>query len=213
MGGRRADTQEGIGVLMAIEAREWARSFYSALDGDDATAGELREASIAGDLARWTQSLTGLVAKSLRYLGLEVAARGHRCTALAVEREEYLALDVTALPRVEGLWAFPVAVCELENSGRDEVVAYALWKVLCIRHALRVVFCYRTARTDAQRLVAALADRVISAMPLADREGLRGDTLVFVGSRSESSTFPYGFFQVWCLNVNLGQFETFGWQE
>jgi hypothetical protein len=37
--------------------------------------------------------------------------------------------------------------------------------------------------------------------------------LVFVGCRSESDTFPYGFFQAWCLNRNVGRFESFGWQE
>ena len=170
-----------------MDARDWARSLYAALDGDRVTAAELREASIAGDLARWTQALTGLVTQSLRGLGLEVAARGHRCTVLPVEREEYLALDVTAFPYAESAWRFPVAVCELENSARDEVVAYALWKVLCIRHALKVVFCYRSARTDAPRLIGSLADHVVGAMALPDRERLSADTLVFVGSRSESA--------------------------
>ena len=76
--------------------------------------------------------------------GWIVAAKGHRCMALPVEREEYLALDVTAFPNVTSPWRFPVVACELENSARDEVVEYALWKVLCVRRALRVVFCYRS---------------------------------------------------------------------
>lgn len=198
---------------MAVDGRDWARSLYAALDGDRTTAAELRQASVAGDLTRWTQALTGLVAQSLRGLRLEVAAKGHRCTVLPVEREEYLALDVTAFADAGSAWRFPVAVCEFENSDRDEVVAYALWKMLCIRHALRVVFCYRSARTDAPRLIGSLSDRVVGAMALSDRERLSADTLVFVGSRSESDTFPYGFFQVWRLNRNLGRFETFGWQE
>ena len=130
-----------------------------------------------------------------------------------MERQEYLALDVAAFRAAECGWRFPVAVCELENSASDEVVSYALWKVLCIRDALRVVFCYRSARSDARRLIGLLAGRVVDAMALSDRERLRGDTLVFIGSRSESHTFPYGFFQAWCLNRNLGRFETFGWQE
>ena len=198
---------------MAVGAGDWARSLYATLDGERGVAAELRQASIAGDLAGWTQALTGLVAQSLRGLGLEVAAKGHRCTALAVAREEYLALDVTAFPDAGGAWRFPVAVCELENSARDEVVAYALWKVLCIRHALRVVFCYRGSRTDAPRLIGSLSDNVVGAMTLPDRERLSADTLVLVGSRSESDTFPYGFFQAWRLNLNLGRFETFWWRE
>ena len=113
---------------MAVDARDWARSLYATLDGDRTTAAELRQASLAEDLAGWTEALTGLVAQSLRGLGLEVAAKGHRCTALPVERQEYLALDVTAFSEAGSAWRFPVAVCELENSARDEVVAYALWK-------------------------------------------------------------------------------------
>ena len=198
---------------MASDARNWSRSFYLALDRDHVTSAKLRDASITGNLTPWTQSLTDLVAQSLRELGLEVAAKGHRCTALPVEREEYLALDVSAFPGAGDAWRFPVAVFELENSVRDEMVAYALWKLLCVRDALRVVFCYRRARTDASRLIGFLADRVVGSMAIADRERLSADTLVLIGSRSESDTFPYGFFQAWCLNRNLGEFETFKWQE
>lgn len=198
---------------MAVDARDWARSLYESLDSDDSTAATLRKASVAADLARWTQALTDLVAQSLRELGLEVAAKGHRCSTLPVKREEYLALDVTAFRNVGGAWCFPVAAFELENSANDAVVAYALWKVLCIRDALRVVFCYRSGRSDARRLIESLTNQVVSPMTLMDRERLSTDTLVFVGSRSESHTFPYGFFQAWRLNPNLGRFETFGWQE
>lgn len=198
---------------MALDARDWTRALYATLGSDRRTTGELREAAVAGDLTRWTQALTGLVTESLRGLGLEVAAKGHRCTLLPVEREEYLALDLTAFHVAGSAWHFPVAVCELENSARDDVVAYSLWKLLCIRHALRVVFCYRSTRSEASRLIETLTDRVVGGMALRDRERLSADTLVFVGSRSESDTFPYGFFQAWCLNRNVGRFETFRWQE
>ena len=198
---------------MAIDAHDWARSLYASLDEDPATAAQLREASIAGDLAGWTQALTDLVAQSVCQLGLEVAAKGHRCTAMPVQREEYLALDVTAFQGAGDTWRFPAAVFELENSARNAAVAYALWKALCIRDSLRVVFCYRSARADARRLIGLLANRVVGAMAVPDRERLGGDTLVFIGSRSESASFPYGFFQAWRLNRNLGRFESFMWQE
>jgi predicted GTPase len=37
----------------------------------------------------------------------------------------------------------PISVFELENSPVNDLVAYSLWKVLCVRASLRVVFCYR----------------------------------------------------------------------
>ena len=87
------------------------------------------------------------------------------------------------------------------------------WTSLRSRTLGRVGFCYRSARTDARRLVGLLADTVVGAMALQDRERLSADTLVFVASRSESNTFPYGFFQASRLNRNLGRFELFGWQK
>ena len=198
---------------MPVDARVWSRSLYTALNGNRMTTATLRQAALGGDLTQWTQTLTGLVAQSLRGIELEVAARGNRCESLPVRREEYLALDVTAFRDTANGWRFPVAVFELENSARDDVVAYSLWKVLCVREALRVVFCYRSARADASRLIGSLSTSGVGAMALAGRERLIGDTLVFVGSRSESSTFPYGFFRAWRLNSNVGGFESFGWQE
>jgi hypothetical protein len=49
-------------------------------------------------------------------------------------------------------------------------------------------------------------------MPIAERLALSGETLVVVGSRNEASTFPYGFFQGWKLNTNIGRFERFARQ-
>lgn len=212
MGGRRAGAQEGTRLLMIIEPNVWSRSIYSLLSGEPDLAADLREASLSGDLGRWTGCLTDLVARSFQVLGLAVAAKGHRCDVLPVCREEYLGHDLMALPREGGAWRYPVAVCELENSARDEVVAYSLWKMLCLRSVLRVVFCYRSASTDAGGLVTHLADEVITALSLTDRQRLTGDTLVFVGSRNESSTFPYNFFLAWRLNSNTGRFERYDWR-
>jgi hypothetical protein len=38
------------------------------------------------------------------------------------------------------------------------------------------------------------------------RSGLGGETLVIVGSRSETATFPYGFFKDWTLDANTARF-------
>ena len=193
-------------------ATRWASQFYATLGDDRASADELREASLRSDLARWTAALTAVVARSIEALGLSPTAKGFRCTVLPVKRSEYLGQDVMAFEVAGTGWKFPVAVCELENSVDDDLVAYSLWKVLCVRCGLRVVFCYRPEADAAAPLVAQLAGVVVSAMPIAERSALSGETLVVVGSRNEASTFPYGFFQAWKLNTNTGRFERFARQ-
>jgi hypothetical protein len=43
-------------------------------------------------------------------------------------------------------------------------------------------------------------------MEIPTRSGLSGETLVIVGSRSETATFPYGFFKDWTLDANTARF-------
>ena len=101
---------------------------------------------------------------------------------------------------------FPVGVFELENSPVDDFVAYALWKVLCVRASLRVVFCYRGDASQGAEMVRHLADQVIQAMEIPTRMRIGGETLVVVGSRSETAIFPYGFFKDWTLDANTARF-------
>lgn len=195
---------------MMTLATRWASQFYATLGDDRAAADQLRDASMRSDLGSWTAALTGSVVRSFERLGLAAAGKGNRCAVLPVSRGEYLALDVTAFPRGDTAgWRFPIIACELENSAAADLVAYALWKVLCVRCALRIVFCYRPDPEAGPTFVSSLATSVVDAMPIAERAALDGETLVIVGSRNESSTFPYGFFQAWKLNSNTGRFERF----
>lgn len=193
-------------------ATRWASRFHSTLGDDRPIADALRDASLRSDLAQWTATLTSVVVRSFEQLGWAAAGKGHRCSVLPVKRNEYLSLDVMAFAAARTGSRFPAAVCELENSADTDLVAYSLWKVLCIRCGLRIVFCYRPDPSEGPPFVASLAAGVIEAMPIAERAGLEGETLVVVGSRSESSTFPYGFFQAWKLNSNTGRFERFARQ-
>ncbi|HEX5716664.1 MAG TPA: hypothetical protein VF179_10940, partial [Thermoanaerobaculia bacterium] len=154
-----------------------------------------------------TAALTGIVVGTFPKMGWCGAARGHRSDLLPIPRSEYLSLDVVAF-EVAGdrRWRFPVGVFELENSLADDRVAYSLWKVLCVRASLRVVFCYRRDPSQGAELVRHLADQVVKAMEIPTRAGLGGETLVVVGSRSETATFPYGFFKDWTLDVNTARF-------
>jgi hypothetical protein len=197
---------------MTALAAEWASRFFATLGEDRQAASELKDASVRSDLAHWTATLTGVVVRSFERLGWAAASKGHRCTVLPVKRNEYLSQDVMAFSESGSGWCFPVAVCELENSTDPDLVAYSLWKVLCVRCSLRVLFCYRPDSAEGPVFVASLADSVVDAMPIPERAALEGETLVVVGSRSDADTFPYGFFQAWKLNSNTGRFERFARQ-
>lgn len=197
---------------MSALASKWTSQFYATLGDDRLAADELRDASVRFDLARWTSTLTGVVVRSFEALGWTAAGKGHRCTVLPVKRNEYLSQDVMAFSATGEGWRFPLAVCELENSADADLVVYSLWKVLCVRCSLRVVFCYRPDAAEGPAFVASLAGDVVDAMPIAERAALGGETLVIVGSRSDAGTFPYGFFQAWKLNSNTGRFERFARQ-
>lgn len=159
-----------------------------------------------GPLKRWTQLLTGAVVETCQNLGWSASAIGHKLALLPVAQSEYLALDVMAFGDSEKRWRFPSAILELENSLKDDRIAYSLWKVLCVQAHLRVVICYRQTSSEASALVQLLSDDVVGAMGVQDRVGLQGETLVVVGSREESEYFPYGFFKWWRLEENTGKF-------
>ena len=187
-------------------ARRWFGAFMDTVK-THATSTALREAAETGQLKRWTEALTGMVVGTFPAMGWRGAARGHRADLLPVPRSEYLALDVVAF-EIGGnrRWRFPVGVFELENSPVDDLVAYSLWKVLCVRASLRVLFCYRRDANEGAELVRHLADQVVQAMEIPTRTALGGETLIVVGTRSESATFPYGFFKDWTLDANVARF-------
>ena len=187
-------------------AEAWYAKFLETVRHHGASTA-LRDAALKAELAPWTQALTTIVVGTCEGLGWESAARGHRSSLLPVQHQEYLGLDVVAFePAGDRRWRFPVAVFELENSLADDRVAYSLWKVLCVRAQLRVVFCYREDSAQGSRLVRHLGTEVAQAVKDTERPGLGGDTLLIVGSRNESRTFPYGFFKEWVFEANLGRF-------
>lgn len=169
----------------------------------------LKQASLDGRLGAWTKSLTACVASACEAMGWRATARRFECELLPVRRSEYLALDVMAFAAADRNWLFPTAVMELENSREPDKIAYSLWKVLCVRAELRIVFCYRRDAEDAPGLIQHLRRDVIDAMGLHGRVKLEGRTFVVVGSRNDAATFPYGFFKWWELNTDTGHFEHF----
>ena len=103
-------------------------------------------------------------------------------------------------------WIFPNAVFELENSTRDDRVAYSLWKVLCVNASFRVVFAYRRDWDQANALVSHLRSDVLDSLTPQQKMSIQGKTLVVMGSRSEGESFPWGYFKFWQLN-DLWRFE------
>ena len=101
----------------------------------------------------------------------------------------------------------PEAVFELENHRTDDRVAYSLWKVLCVRARLRVVFAFRRDWDKSRETVAAVSRDVIGSFSPAERELITGETVLIVGNRGEDETFPWGYFKMWKLDPNVGRFE------
>jgi hypothetical protein len=192
--------------MMDSVAQRWFGVFMDTVKTHEAST-TLRVAAERGELKHWTQALTGIVINTFPQMGWCGATRGHKSDLLPISRSEYLALDAVAFESAgDQRWRFPVGVFELENSPVDDLVAYSLWKVLCVRASLRVVFCYRWDASEGARIVRHLADEVVQSMEIPTQSALGGETLVIVGSRSESATFPYGFFKDWTLDANTARF-------
>jgi len=189
---------------------KWQSSFLDVIQ-EPATAAPLKDVSLQADRKAWTSLLTTAVVQSCEAIGLRAAGKGHRLDLLPQPRQEYLAIDVMAFPGaepgVECRWPQPVAAFELENATKDDRVAYSLWKVLCVRVPLRVLFAYRRDWEKVRALVGRFQDDVIGSLTIEQRTALEGDTVVVMGSRGEGGTFPWGYFKVWKLDANLGRFE------
>jgi hypothetical protein len=203
VGGGRADKEEEPGTMTG---GKWKDAFFPVVSRFE-KASLLREAALQENLTDWTKYLTEAVVQTCDSLGWMSAARGNKLHILPVPHSEYLTLDVMAFaPTSTDGWCFPVAVAELENSPDEERIAYSLWKVLCVRSDMRIVFCYRRSFADAPKLVSYLGHVVVKALPVADRLSLKGETYVVVGGKNDSAAFPYGFFKWWQLDKNTGNF-------
>jgi hypothetical protein len=190
----------------------WRSSFLQVMQ-DPVAAAPLKEASLTENLRAWTTCLTAAIVNSCVALGWRAAAKGHLLEHLPQPGQEYLNIDVMAFPaetspvRNSGRWPMPLAAFELENHHKDDRVAYSLWKVLCLRADLRVVFAYRPDREQSRRLVTAIGDDVIGGMTPEQRSNINGETVVIIGNRGEGETFPWGYFKFWALDPNVGRFD------
>lgn len=181
----------------------WQAQFWQIVQQSE-SANLLKNAAIQKCLGDWTKALTATVIASCDAMNWRASAKGFALDLLPVSREEYLSLDVIAFEQGDKQWRLPIAVMELENSHKDDLIAYAHWKMLCVHANLRVLFCYRENPNQDPSLVTWLCDQVIRPLGIQQRMQLEGETLIVVGSRGEASTFPYGFFKWWRLEKNTG---------
>jgi hypothetical protein len=186
----------------------WRQAFLEVVQ-QPAVAAPLKLASIAGDLKGWTACLTAVVVESCGRMNWAAAAKGHRLANLPQAGQEYLNIDVMAFPGSPGggRWPLPIAAFELENKRADDRVAYSLWKVLCVRAVLRVVFAFRRDWDESRTSVQAIGQDVIGSLSPQQRMSVEGETALVFGNRGEGETFPWGYFKMWKLDANVGRFE------
>lgn len=188
-------------------AAQWRECFMQQVQRYDLSE-QLKKASRQGTRT-WTKSMTKAVLQTCSVMGWEAAARGYKGISLPVSRSEYLSIDVTAFVPGSSRWLFPVAVMELENQQIDSYIAYNLWKLLCVRADLRVVYCYRPEAEQGRALMQLLSQEVVGALSVVQRTTLVGETVVVVGSYAAAERFPYGYFKWWRLDKNVGRIRPF----
>lgn len=191
---------------------QWQQAFLDVVKQPE-LATPLKAASLAGDLTSWTTWLTAAVVASCDKQGWPAAARKHPLRLLPQMGQEYLGIDVMAFPDSKTLattgqqWPLPLAIFELENVAKQERIEYSVWKLICLRTRLRVVFAYRSDWDQANDLVYSIGQGFIGRMTIEELNELSGDTVIVIGSRGEGETFPYGYFKYWRLNTNTKSFE------
>lgn len=185
------------------------RSMFLNVVQEPEVAVPLKRASLTEDLRSWTGCLTSAIVASCGRCGWLAAAKGHRLNELPQPGQEYLNIDVMAFPAASGpgRWRLPIGVFELENHRTDERVSYSLWKVICTRADLRVVFAFRRDWDETRKSVEAIGRDIVGSLTVSERVALAGETALIVGNRGDGETFPWGYFKMWLLDTNVGRFE------
>src|SRR5260370_37969499 len=79
------------------------------------------------------------------------------------------------------------------------------WPCWCPHGRARLEPIFNWPRT--RQLVGAIERDVVGSLKPEQRTSLDGQTVLVVGNRGEGETFPWGYFQFWMLDANLGRFE------
>jgi hypothetical protein len=136
------------------------------------------------------------------------------------ESGEYLNIDAVFIDNAEyestkedrrwDPFVLPRAVVELENSYDLKKISYCLWKILCIRAAIRVLICYQSDIDKVKFLKKRLEDVIWQGSLV---KGSDGDLLVIVGddSRDEDSQWEDYFTMFEWRNDRLERIKGVEW--
>lgn len=184
-------------------SRPWQATFITTIQNPD-IGDALKQAALSGELRLWTETLTQAVVVACRATGWQASAKGYPIPDIPVNTKEFLSLDVTAFEPSAKQWPLPIAIMELEN--QESRIPYSLWKVLCVRAQLRVVFGYSRTTEERASIIKTLQSTVLFDVGIARLMEIEGETLVVIGSRDQAEQFPYGYFKWWQLDNRAGSF-------
>ena len=188
---------------MTAFAQQWQSAFMATVQ-QQRYAQPLKQAACREALSDWTIHLTTAVVAACSEIGWRASAKNCPIPAIPVKTKEFLSLDVTAFEPSDKQWPLPIAIMELENQGSR--IPYSLWKVLCVRAQLRVVFGYSRTTEERASIIKTLQSTVLPDLGLTQLIGIEGETLVVIGSRDQAEQFPYGYFKWWQLDNRAGSF-------
>jgi len=161
-----------------MRAKVWLESFFKHLN-------EINDKELDDKLTfgRWTK----IVAQAMDKIGedLYCGVAGRKSEASQQEEsEEYLGIDFMFFNKKdfdEDKSVLPCAVVEHENNPSKEKIEYCLWKILCVRSALRVLICYQS---NANQIEALMRDLEYAIREGSLMKGDDGDLLVIIGDVS-----------------------------
>jgi hypothetical protein len=82
----------------------------------------------------------------------------------------------------------PRVAVELENSYDQKRISYCLWKLLCVRAALRVLICYQNDQVNVNNLKERLEDLIWQGNLM---KGTHDDLLTIIGSENVEKESPW----------------------
>jgi len=156
-----------------ITSRIWLKAFMTTLRENE------NKIDYSTD-TKWTESMESIMKEVGAKLGCGVSCKDPK----KEEGEEYLGIDFMFFYKKdydEDRYVFPIVVVEHENSDREALVKYALWKILCVRSSVQVLICYRNNKTKIEILRQHLEDVILQGNLMKETDS---ELIVLIGDDS-----------------------------